>query len=171
MDFFNAIETKNFNLVKTLLECGIDPNILNKQNLTPLHLAIEKSAYDIVKLLLENGANVNDQSNITKVTPLLRAILTHTSEEIKEKYFKFGFKTNKEIYETSISIIQLLLEYDAIYYPITTRQSNNKIINFIENFILKKKIKNLWEQYNDFFMLYIEWLPFELIEDLSALFS
>jgi ankyrin repeat protein len=50
--------------VKLLLEHGADPNIKNKDGITPLHWAVFKSGVhvEVVKLLLEHGADPNIQN-------------------------------------------------------------------------------------------------------------
>ncbi|NWJ10085.1 ASB3 protein, partial [Crypturellus undulatus] len=45
--------------VSTLLGAGADPNEVTAEESTPLFLAVEKGHTDIVKLLLQHGANVN----------------------------------------------------------------------------------------------------------------
>lgn len=64
--FFGHIE-----LVKLLLDQGADPNIAanNSFKVTPLHSACAISNYDIAKILIEKGANVNAKQ-IQGVTPL-----------------------------------------------------------------------------------------------------
>ena len=43
-------------IVQTLLKIGADVNTQNDKNQTPLHLASNRKNYNMVKLLLENGA-------------------------------------------------------------------------------------------------------------------
>ncbi|UOX38731.1 ankyrin repeat containing protein [Finch poxvirus] len=51
-------------LCNILIECEADINIIDKNNRTPLFYAVKNNDYDMVKLLLKNGANVNLQDNI-----------------------------------------------------------------------------------------------------------
>ncbi|RZC42858.1 Ankyrin repeat domain containing protein, partial [Asbolus verrucosus] len=44
-------------MVKLLIECGASVNSVNKYNVTPLHLAFQFGNIEIVKLLIEKGAN------------------------------------------------------------------------------------------------------------------
>jgi len=48
-------------LVKIILEAGVDVNIRNAQNTTPLHVALNRGANSCVGLLLAAGANCNIQ--------------------------------------------------------------------------------------------------------------
>ncbi|ARE67259.1 SWPV2-ORF040 [Shearwaterpox virus] len=51
-------------LCNILIECAADINIIDKNNRTPLFYAVKNNDYDMVKLLLKNGANVNLQDSI-----------------------------------------------------------------------------------------------------------
>lgn len=44
--------------IEILLKKGADTNLQNKDSLTPLHIASEKSHLDAVELLIKNGAKV-----------------------------------------------------------------------------------------------------------------
>ncbi|XP_047095447.1 E3 ubiquitin-protein ligase KEG-like [Lolium rigidum] len=50
-------------LVKIILEAGVDVNIRNAQNTTPLHVALNRGANSCVGLLLAAGANCNLQDD------------------------------------------------------------------------------------------------------------
>ncbi|OEL12851.1 E3 ubiquitin-protein ligase KEG [Dichanthelium oligosanthes] len=50
-------------LVKIILEAGVDVNIRNAQNTTPLHVALNRGANSCVGLLLAAGANCNIQDD------------------------------------------------------------------------------------------------------------
>ncbi|HBL98179.1 TPA: hypothetical protein DDZ86_00880 [Candidatus Dependentiae bacterium] len=67
--FHQACEMGDYNLVKLLIERGVNVNIKNFTGWTPLHVAAKKGCFGIVKLLLERGANVNIES-FTNWTPL-----------------------------------------------------------------------------------------------------
>jgi ankyrin repeat protein len=55
----NAVNNKNYNEVKKLLEKGANPNSKNKYGVSTLILASYNGSFVIVKLLLEAGADVN----------------------------------------------------------------------------------------------------------------
>lgn len=71
----NAIRRGNINRVKFLLEIDkADPNMTyNKYKDTPLHLSAQQGEYEIAKLLIEHGANVN-LPNSDGETPIVEAI-------------------------------------------------------------------------------------------------
>ena len=59
-------------IVELLLEKGVDPNLANKDGLTPLYVASRNKHTKLVKLLLSNGANPNlEKENVA--TPLFLA--------------------------------------------------------------------------------------------------
>jgi ankyrin repeat protein len=59
--------------VKDLLARGADPNAI-RLGTTPLHIAAGHGHFDIVKILVENGANVNVK-DLMGFTPLHSAIM------------------------------------------------------------------------------------------------
>lgn len=70
-----AIALKNqspsVNLVQVLLKAGANTNLSSHTNLSPLHLAcMKKGNIEIVRLLVQHGANVNAQEDISKSTAL-----------------------------------------------------------------------------------------------------
>src|SRR5215510_3296569 len=69
-------------LVKSLVDRGADPNLPDKeQRWTTLHFAARDQKEEIVRALLDSGANVN-VSNVFGNTPLLEA-LTHSSPNLR----------------------------------------------------------------------------------------
>ena len=82
-----AIKNKHYGIVKRILDDGTDVNEKNRQNLTALHYALTDGNAGIVRMLLNNGANVSatakirlgkSENNLTTVelTPLMVAIVT-----------------------------------------------------------------------------------------------
>ena len=93
-DICDAAIKGNVSTVKALLDEGIvDPNYQNRNRQTPLLLASFKQL-EVVKLLLEKGANPNiaDKSNLT---PLLKAA-TGGDNEIVNKLIEYGAKINHQ---------------------------------------------------------------------------
>lgn len=60
--------------VRELLEKGVDPNGVDENRITALHMAADRGNLEIVQLLLNSGANVNAQ-DINEDTPLHNAAL------------------------------------------------------------------------------------------------
>lgn len=65
-----AVTRNNDSLVKTLLECGFDPNTPRNDGATPLHLAIRNFNKDLVPYLLQAGArpDITDDKGETALT-------------------------------------------------------------------------------------------------------
>jgi len=72
------INTEYFDIMKYLIEHGVDLNCKNKEGNTPLHIAAcpypRVEDLKTVKLLIENGADINAK-NINGETPLHNASL------------------------------------------------------------------------------------------------
>lgn len=77
----------NYDLAQLLLNCGSDPNTVNKLKNAPLHLASTRSNYNkrIVDLLLDNGAHL-DQSNNLGSQPLKQLLSIKESKIQPLKY-------------------------------------------------------------------------------------
>ncbi|MDB9517042.1 ankyrin repeat domain-containing protein [Roseofilum reptotaenium CS-1145] len=54
-------EEGNSTLVKTYLQCKGDPNVVGANGVTPLYLAAREGHFEVVRLLVENGAEVNQK--------------------------------------------------------------------------------------------------------------
>ncbi|KAF7883734.1 uncharacterized protein EAF02_005654 [Botrytis sinoallii] len=67
-----AVRSGYANMVKLLLEFGVEIDCWNWGNETPLIIAIHEGHLDIVELLLEKGAEINN-GGINKQTPLMVA--------------------------------------------------------------------------------------------------
>lgn len=70
-----AIKTQNLNLVKQLIDKGVDVNSINSSGDTPLLVATrimynKTSIHDIIKLLIEKGANIYYLNPNTQITPI-----------------------------------------------------------------------------------------------------
>jgi ankyrin repeat protein len=49
----------NIDIVKVLLENGVDVNLTNASGQTPLHVACSKGHTDVVQLLIDSGVRVD----------------------------------------------------------------------------------------------------------------
>ncbi|XP_066911211.1 uncharacterized protein [Clytia hemisphaerica] len=58
-----SVVKENEIFVKLLLERGLNPNLADSNQLTPLHFACWKKNKNIIELLLKHGADVNTESN------------------------------------------------------------------------------------------------------------
>jgi len=83
MGIHKAAKEGNLKKVKFLIESkGVDVNLLNERNHTPLHTAARKGRKEIVEYLLHKGANI-EAKNKDKTTPLHLAIYGGNIEVIK----------------------------------------------------------------------------------------
>lgn len=96
----NAIRVNNLNMVKLLINNGIDINQIPKNSSSdyngksPLYLSVEKQNTDVIKLLLLNNANINIDAD--KKSILYNALISY------KKY-------SSEAEKNSLNIIKLLL--------------------------------------------------------------
>lgn len=97
-DFFDAVRTGNIKTVKALLSVYDNPNvditgISNKKPTTPLRMAIRAGNVEMVKILIQAGANV-DLMDERGITPLISAIC-HKKLEIASILLENGADPNK----------------------------------------------------------------------------
>lgn len=83
--FFNAIKNRAYNTLNQLINL-VDINITDEFNNTALHIAAQIDDYNIVKLLVDHGADVNAE-NIYGETPYF---LAGTNEIIREYLREHG---------------------------------------------------------------------------------
>jgi ankyrin repeat protein len=80
--------------LEPLLEAGADPNARDKEGKTPLHYAVAHGRSDAVKLLLEYGAEVDEElAEALRLTPLHLAALRGDAAEV-ERLLKSGADPN-----------------------------------------------------------------------------
>ena len=125
-----AVYIEQYDVAKVLLENGADPNILSivthpdgaVERLTPLSCVCENNWYPIkyIKLLVENGANIND----TITAPFIRCITYSIKDQKKVRYLiEHGANINLVIGDFSpmqhavlsgrLDLVDLLWDYGA----------------------------------------------------------
>lgn len=121
--FHTYVQNKDLANVRHLFNLGaaIDVNIPDKSMGYPLHIAISNSDYEMVKFLLEHGADVEIESN--GVSPLCKAI-NNNNGEILNLLLDFGANLYSRIdsrtplhYAVAINrygIVRILLERSDI---------------------------------------------------------
>lgn len=97
-EFYDAVRKGNLDLVEKMLSA--DPSLINKkdEDCTPLNWAAEAGQFEMVKYLINKGADVNSRNDI-KDTPLKRACSMITDK-----------KEQSAVYYT---IAKLLIEHGA----------------------------------------------------------
>lgn len=76
----HAVENGKHGIARMLLEAGGNANLTLKTGYAPLHIAAEKGDAEMIRLLVEFGADLNKAHNEHKVTPLA-SILSHSHRE------------------------------------------------------------------------------------------
>lgn len=72
-EIFRAVVEGDVDKVRKLLEAGVNPSLSDSEQMTPLHFAVDRGFSEIVKLLIQNSANIN-QTNADGQTPLMIAV-------------------------------------------------------------------------------------------------
>jgi ankyrin repeat protein len=70
----HAAESGNATVLDTMLQCGFDPAVADKDNVTALHRAAMAGHADAVRVLLSHGAPVNALDGMFCATPLVWAV-------------------------------------------------------------------------------------------------
>jgi ankyrin repeat protein len=109
-ELFDAIESNDLAKIQELIEAGINLEIKNLQDNTPLLYAIKKKRTEIATLLIEKGADVNAKDS-NGDTPLIVA----------------SQKGNKEIVSLLIEkVIDINAKNDFEYTPLITAIENGR---------------------------------------------
>ena len=82
--FLSAVIHERIDDIKVFLEHGVDPNIKNKKchNYTPLHYVAKFGSKELIKLLLEYGADKENKCSFNNSTPLMIAMDYDNTEAI-----------------------------------------------------------------------------------------
>ena len=88
-----AIEDENLELVKHVIDLGVDVNLEDGNGRTPLRIAIYKNNLEIITLLSKNGANLNSIDSL-RWTPLTYAIEKKKNLEIVKLLVENGADIN-----------------------------------------------------------------------------
>jgi len=112
INLYNAILGRDTELVKDLLDNGVDVNTVYNDECTPLLIATYNGDIHCIKLLLEYGADVNQVNKFDGETPLL-ITLKYNNSNYFEIIMYVGTYKRKKRPEDYIERIKLLLEYGA----------------------------------------------------------
>lgn len=115
LDLFRAIEKNEISKVKELIENGIDINVKDMINRTPLTAAVEFNRFDILKYLIKKGAKV-------KISDGHRTPLTIAAQNNNIKIMKLLIENGADIADVNM------------YFVIGGSQENYKAVRYlIEN--------------------------------------
>lgn len=126
-DLWNAAFEGDFDLVKKILSTNVDPNSGDDTGLTPLHMAIQQKHVNVIHLLLDSGADINQPDKNGNI-PLWTAIHNWRQE---------------------LDVILLLLEHGAD--PTIKNHHGNAVMAVLENSnsLEVKPYIQKWEQTNE----------------------
>ncbi len=97
-----AASHKKFEVVKSLLSQGADPNYRNVHGETPLFAAVEGGSMKIVQFLIEKGAKVEPNANKTHSDQhLIHNACSCGSEEMVSFLFQKGQSLSAQAYDGS----------------------------------------------------------------------
>lgn len=109
-DLINAIKDHDLYKVQEYIDKGGDVNIKDDKGNPVLVLAVQEANLylmtDIIKLLIENGADVDSSNDKNKITPLILATL-YDIPYIVEILLENGANINLEIDNPKIGLIDL----------------------------------------------------------------
>lgn len=131
-----AVQKRNAELVRRLLDKGADPNLADDNGVTPLYAAVIGENVDtgIVRMLIEKGANVNVQSTTRGATPLIYTVVNfnmpvETKLETINLLIEKGADPNKQ--ETGNG-------YTALMYAFLDSRSSPEARIQVIKFLLEK---------------------------------
>ena len=120
---FKLIRNHNLTSLQELLTLKVNVHIRDSEGSTPLHLAVELGYLNIVKLLVQNGANIGAKKYLSE-TPLQTAVI-NDRYEISEYLLENGAEVNSDdfnyygplmlaVMDCRVDMVKLLLSYGAM---------------------------------------------------------
>lgn len=144
-------EFDSYLVIKKLLEKGVNINVINDNQQTPLSLAAENGHKEVVQLLLEQGADPNiknkwgDNALMSaqkgNQKEIMMILLSHNTIKINESN-NFGMTTlMKAVLGNQADVVEMLLAFGAD--PLQKSKQGKTALDFTDNeqirFLLNKK--------------------------------
>ena len=128
IDDANKTEDSRLHLIKYFIDNGVDVDVPDSNNVTPLHLACKKQYYKIAEYLIKNGAETNIEDS-QMMTPLHYAIQGNVKvcEKFREVRSLIDLPDSKDIDKIE-ELINVKKDLTALLYK---ENSLNKYISHI----------------------------------------
>ena len=125
---FVNIDLGNTAEVKKLLNKGVNPNIYNAKQSTPLVEAINNREMDIVADLIKAGADVNQRTGLSH-TPLRQAVTPYLESDAQytKMLLEAGANPNLAIWDENP--LDIVINHDNIY---SNKANKNKILALLK---------------------------------------
>ena len=146
-----CIRAKNVGLLKLALDEGIDPNAdcsFVRMSMMPIHMAVDRGSVEMVKMLIEKGANVNALSSWGH-TPMVHS--NNRSTSITMILLQHGGKFPKRFSRGMIPTWQRgLIDYvDMMILLLKMEILPKELLRELSKFFVHPKRKRLEELYYD----------------------
>jgi ankyrin repeat protein len=133
-ELFDAVEANNLSKVKQLIDLGVNVNIKDKYENTPLIKAAVLSYKNLVELLLINGADINevDFDNETALMNVCRK----GDSEIAKLLIMYGADLNFQSGERDYTALMLAIKYgniETVKILVDNGAKDNMINNYDES--------------------------------------
>ncbi|XP_030745726.1 caseinolytic peptidase B protein homolog isoform X2 [Sitophilus oryzae] len=145
--------------VRNLIKNGMDVNLRHDLGWTPLMGAAVNGHYDIVKLLLENGANPNLTENYINHTRTAQLVGRHPLEVLMTRDDEFSSSLNNRatflgftalhyaVLANNIDIVRLLLEHGA--NPCVETEAGHKAVLYAKEGPIKELLEQKTEKFEE----------------------
>ncbi|UCE24639.1 MAG: ankyrin repeat domain-containing protein [Candidatus Zixiibacteriota bacterium] len=100
---YQGLDTAAVNIATQMLAAGADPNARDQWQMTPLHRAARTECFDLVRLLVDHGANTN-AVNDNGTTPFLRSVIGGKADFVELMLGAGGDPNIKESHEQTNSL-------------------------------------------------------------------
>jgi ankyrin repeat protein len=154
-EFHKAFRDNNVEEMRRLVAAGVSPDVEYKSGMTPLMVASMYVLTDLVKILIELGANVNYQSDENGFTALCIAVGRRGTADIVRMLLEAGadpnmkdgngrLPINNAVEQNNIDNIKLLIKYNVDVnngYPLVLAASHGRT-EIVKLLLAQPTIKN-----------------------------